>query len=457
MRKIATYARALHLLAWLVLSIAAFAGSPEESQQKSRPILGEDSSIPLSQAMGQQKPEGLRLSDVMQEKAPPDHIESDAPNDNRVWEPVPPPAWSQEKSGHTILDDIRRRAEQGNADDQRYVGLAYGYGSFGLPKDQREAAKWYRRAAEQGNTSAMFFLAIQYMYGEGVPQDYVSAHFWFNLAATYAEETHLRTSAAEERQGVADRMTGQQIARAQELASRWRLKKEASPDDGWGDVPKSSAPGDQSDTASTVTGTGFYVSQGGHVLTNAHVVERCRKVRLRDPDGTLREASVTGRDARNDLALLKSVSTAPAVASFTGRRLRLGQLIVVYGFPLSGLLTSAGNLTTGSVTGLAGLGEDVRLVQISAPIQLGNSGGPVLDAEGNVLAVVVSKLDAIAVANATEDIPQNINFAIKGNVAMNFLESRGVDFVKSSAENALTPEAIGARAMRFTVRVECLR
>jgi S1-C subfamily serine protease len=171
----------------------------------------------------------------------------------------------------------------------------------------------------------------------------------------------------------------------------------------------------------------------------------------------VREAAVTGRDIRNDLALLKSVFAAPAVASFAGKRLRLGQPIVVYGFPLSGLLTSAGNLTTGSVTGLAGLGEDVRLVQISAPIQLGNSGGPVLDADGNVLAVVVSKLDAIAVAKATEDIPQNINFAIKGNVAMNFLESRGVAFVKSSAEKPLTPEAIGARAMRFTVRVECLR
>jgi TPR repeat protein len=345
---------------------------------------------------------------------------------------------------------FRRGAEQGNAPAQYALGMMYEDGT-GVPQDYSEAVKWYHMAAEQSYGLAQSTLGMMYRTGKGVPQDYVSAYLWFNLAATNALSADEQSSLASRRQEVAGRMTTQQIARAQELSSQWQPKKEAPA--GTTQQPQPNL----SDVAPAATGTGFYVSKGGHVLTNAHVVERCGKIRLRDPDGTVRGALLTARDAQNDLVLLKSAFAAPAVATFTGRRLQLGQPIVVYGFPLSGLLTSTGNLTTGSVAGLAGPGEDARLMQISAPIQPGNSGSPVLDTSGNVLGVAVSKLDAIAVANATEDIPQNVNFAIKGSLATNFLESRAVDFVKSSEENTLSAEAIGARAMRFTVRVECLR
>jgi S1-C subfamily serine protease len=97
---------------------------------------------------------------------------------------------------------------------------------------------------------------------------------------------------------------------------------------------------------------------------------------------------------------------------------RLGEEIVVYGFPLAGLLASSGNVTTGNITALAGLGDDIRFLQISAPVQPGNSGGPVLDRNGNIVGIVVSKLDAIKTAIATQDIPQNVNFAIKLRVAV---------------------------------------
>ena len=322
----------------------------------------------------------------------------------------------------------------------------------GLQQDYAEALKWLRRGAEQGYASAQFILGSMYRDGNGVAQHYMDAYFWFNLAATYAESRDDRTKFASQRQKVAGLMTAQQIARAQELSSQWRPKKEAP---AWAtQLPPAM---DSPDAVPVSTGTGFYVSQDGHVLTNAHVVEHCGKVRLRDLDGTLRDAFLMARDQQNDLALLKVAFTAPAVASFTGKRMRLGQAIVIYGFPLSGLLTSTGNLTTGSVAGLAGPGEDARLLQISAPIQPGNSGSPVLDVSGNVLGVVVSKLDAIAVAKTTQDIPQNINFAIKGTLATNFLESRNVDFTKSSEDSALPPETIAARAMRFTIRVECMR
>ncbi|MBB3810626.1 hypothetical protein FHS81_002728 [Pseudochelatococcus contaminans] len=98
----------------------------------------------------------------------------------------------------------------------------------------------------------------------------------------------------------------------------------------------------------------------------------------------------------------------------------------VFGYPLTGILTSSGNFTQGSVTALAGLRDDNRMLQISAPVQPGNSGGPLLDDAGNVVGVVVSKLNALKVAAATDDLAQNVNFAIKASVVQGFLEAQGI-------------------------------
>ncbi len=100
--------------------------------------------------------------------------------------------------------------------------------------------------------------------------------------------------------------------------------------------------------------------------------------------------------------------------------------MVAVGFPLPGLLASEANVTTGTVSALAGIGNDTRFLQMTAPVQPGNSGGPLLDLEGRVVGVVVSKLDALKVASATGDIPQNVNFAIKAGVVRSFLDASGV-------------------------------
>jgi S1-C subfamily serine protease len=79
--------------------------------------------------------------------------------------------------------------------------------------------------------------------------------------------------------------------------------------------------------------------------------------------------------------------------------------VIAYGFPLSGLLSSTGNATTGNISALGGIGDDPRHLQISAPVQPGNSGGPLVDMSGNVIGVIVSKLNALRVARVTADIP----------------------------------------------------
>jgi S1-C subfamily serine protease len=136
---------------------------------------------------------------------------------------------------------------------------------------------------------------------------------------------------------------------------------------------------------------------------------------------------------------------------------RQGEDIVVYGFPLSGVLASGGNIAVGNITALAGLGNDSRFLQISAPIQPGNSGGPLLDRNGTVVGIVVAKLNALEIASATGDIPQNVNFAIKASVAAAFLDAQGVAHAESVAVGALSTPDIAERAKSFTVQVICVR
>jgi S1-C subfamily serine protease len=96
-------------------------------------------------------------------------------------------------------------------------------------------------------------------------------------------------------------------------------------------------------------------------------------------------------------------------------------------------------------------------MQISVPVQRGNSGGPVLDQAGNVIGVVVSKLDALKLAQRTGDIPQNVNFAIKGEVVRTFLEAQNIDFTSSDNSSRLEHTDIASRGAAVTVRVRCLR
>jgi S1-C subfamily serine protease len=205
---------------------------------------------------------------------------------------------------------------------------------------------------------------------------------------------------------------------------------------------------------SKVWGTAFLVSGDGKALTNAHVVEGCQTVAV-NLQGTKGTARVLGRDTGNDLALL-ATDLHPVQVPDWRLSARQGDEIVVYGFPLAGVLASEGNVAAGNITALSGLGNDSRFLQISAPVQPGNSGGPVLDRTGAVVGIVVSKLNAIGVASATGDIPQNVTFAIRSALAEVFLA--GQEVVPRAAGDQATPLStpdLADRAKTFTVQVIC--
>jgi trypsin-like peptidase len=114
-------------------------------------------------------------------------------------------------------------------------------------------------------------------------------------------------------------------------------------------------------------------------------------------------------------------------------------------------------LSVGIVSALAGLGDDSRYLQISAPIQPGSSGGPLLDASGHLVGIVTAKLGAIRAVRQWGDIPQNVNFAVKTQVAKAFLESRGLKYLTARSDQPLADADVADTAKSFTAYIECKR
>jgi len=209
----------------------------------------------------------------------------------------------------------------------------------------------------------------------------------------------------------------------------------------------------------SASGSGFVVGDG-RVLTNNHVVEGCARMSARNSAGARVLATVLATDPRRDLALLSvPVGFGPVLVFRDSPAVARGESVVTYGFPLSGVLSSGPSLTTGDVSALSGLRDNPLHYTITAPVQPGNSGGPLLDAQGHVIGVVVAKLNAARIAQMTGgDIPQNVNFAIKGPEAATFLAGRGSPVQHAPSEGAeLRAAQIGAIAHPSVVFLQCFK
>ncbi len=207
------------------------------------------------------------------------------------------------------------------------------------------------------------------------------------------------------------------------------------------------------------SGSGFVV-QAGRLLTNLHVVHGCGAILARNAAGRTARAKLLATDPARDLALLGVPKNFGPALTFRDAPVVLrGESVVTYGFPLTGLLSSGPTLTTGGISALSGLRDSKLDYTISAPVQPGNSGGPVLDAQGHVIGVVVAKLNAAQVARLTGgDIPQNVNFALKGSEVLDFLHRERVrPATAASTGPELRASAIGEIANPATAFLQCLR
>lgn len=203
------------------------------------------------------------------------------------------------------------------------------------------------------------------------------------------------------------------------------------------------------------TGTGFFIGPNT-IVTNHHVAGACRSIRVRKGGSDLGVARPIALSRGDDLAALRTeVPSKSFLKLRTGAPVRPAEDVLVFGYPLAGALSSTGNTTLGYVTALAGLKDDPRYLQISAAVQPGNSGGAAIDDSGRVMGVVVAKLNALAVARITGDIPQNVNFAIKVATLARFLEANNVAYEADPVTRELSNTERAERAEAGSVQLEC--
>ena len=172
------------------------------------------------------------------------------------------------------------------------------------------------------------------------------------------------------------------------------------------------------------SGTGFFVSSDGLLVTAAHVVRGHEKI-MAVIDGRLVAAQVLKTDAANDLALLR-VSKSPVPFLRLGRtdNIPVGLEVYVIGYPQINIQGISPKFTAGIINSSAGLRGSAKHYQFSAEVQRGNSGGPLLAADGAVVGVVLSKLGPVAVKDQKMDVPQNVNYAIKASLLTELLDGQ---------------------------------
>ena len=240
---------------------------------------------------------------------------------------------------------------------------------------------------------------------------------------------------------------------------------------------ESTLPPIKEQTPKSGTGSGFFVSKLGHVITNAHVVQNCSRVTIGDDANKQVVAEVVNTDKSNDLALLKLSSLEMASAEsksliqklsivvvplaskglLRSEDVRLGEKVLVAGYPYGDFFSNSIKVTTGVVSSTRGAGDDSGQFQLDAAVQPGNSGGPIYDSGGNIVGVVISKLDKLKVAKAIGSLPENVNFGIKASTVRQFLISSGLPSKKADQAEEKSTEQLAEIAKNQALMVMCLQ
>ena len=329
-------------------------------------------------------------------------------------------------------------AEQGDVDAQNKIGYMYEKG-MGVLQNYQESMVWYLKAAEQGDADAQHQIGLFYSKGKVVEKDLVKAYAWFNLAAAGGHK-----KSAEIRNKILKKMQPNQITQAQKLSKKIQYKidhpdeaeamiDEKSTDDSVeSSMEEPGAPVDKSKLKKY--GTGFVVTNNGYILTCYHVIKDAKAIDVKIDDVTY-TADLVQSDLVNDIALIKISGTFTALAFSSDRSAKLGESVFTIGYPNPEMQGDSQKLTRGAVNGLSGFQNDLRLYQISVPVQPGNSGSPLLDMQGNIKGIVVAVLDSFITLKATGKLPQNVNYAIKSSYIQALLDS-----VPEASDNLRKPQ-----------------
>ena len=372
-------------------------------------------------------------------------------------------------------DVLQRRSEWTIGHDETGLGfgLPYAHARF---HEQREQGLFYR--SERGDFRVRTFRILDFPpeeaqvfargINEGVPgfrETYLRAsRDWVVLAGEDAGELFYMRALLREREvrgffvwyAKEGRETYDRLAVAMANSLIWRRVEEVPPSPGEaasGEVSRTMPPRDEPRPRNEAgSGSAFAVHSSGLLVTNAHVVEGCGRVAVRGRG----DAQVVASDRMLDLAVLRvaPLDGAP-VARLADDEPRLAEPVYAFGFPLPGTLGDGLGFSAGNVSALVGLDSNPDQFRMTAAVQPGNSGGPLIDTSGRVVGVVTSKLNAVRIADTTGDIPQSMNFAVRTSVLRRFLDRAGLkaDFGARATAQGVTD--IAAAAQGYTHQVLC--
>lgn len=356
----------------------------------------------------------------------------------------------------TIFKQILKEAEGADAPDCHFwLGFLHHYGRGDIAKDQARAAGLYERSIAAGNNLAKTYLAVLLMDGLGVPknqaraialtkeaaaagvsyaqysyayclengvgtaQDASMAYFWSNIAASSGDNEDF----SKQRDALAKKIGPNETLRVQALCREWLSSRKGG-----------QAPTENPDLETPVggSGSGLIYSADGFVLTNHHVIAGCTQFKVITAGGEEISASLVASDEKLDVAVLKLTKahrpkefpSPPKIVS--SRKVRSGEKVFTVGHPLGDLLSSEAKYNDGTISAMSGMGDDKHIMQISVPIHPGNSGGPLANSSGEVVGLIVATVNGSALLREENILAQNINFAIKSDPILAFLDAKGL-------------------------------
>lgn len=331
------------------------------------------------------------------------------------------------------------------------INLAQFYmAGLGTHKDYRKGVELFQELAKDGVPEGFIGLGRCYLKGEGVVKNEAEALVQYYLANAYGVIDSKEMIAYLE-----NRLSPQSVILCQQKGEQIFLKKQY--EDQNPSKKNQTKPSVDSDAGKlpVPVGSGVIVSQNGMIVTAYHVIENAKRIAVKTEQGVF-NVKILAADKLNDLALLKisgANQTFAAAGLAPSGKVRMGQSVFTLGFPNSSLQGFNVKMTKGEISSNTGIQDDPRQFQISVPVQPGNSGGALFDERGNVIGIVVAKLNEKIAEKYTGNSPQNVNYAVKSSYVFPLIEQSDSQSAPPNEDTTLKFEEVVEKVKESCVMV----
>ena len=366
-------------------------------------------------------------------------------------------------------------ADKGFPNSQNKLAIHY-YRGIHVAVDMDEAFKWYQKAADQNFAKAYYNLGNFYESGKAVKKDRKEAFKWFLKSAeedlnpeaqhkvgTYYDFGYYVQEDNDKAVEWYEKAANQELKKAQIALGSFYYFGDDDYDKNYkksADWYSKAALNDEDDKVKktykfkpTSYGSGFFVTRN-HIITNNHVTDDCDEIEVKNKNYKS-VVELVDSDKNTDLSLLITGNPQDNFLSLrNGKAVRTGEQAIALGYPLASSLGSDLKVTIGNVAALTGYENNIAELQLTAPVQPGNSGGPLIDENGNVIGVIVSRLENVGGLKKGR-IAQNVNFAIKSNMAKIFMDLNMIDYQVRKPGNKVAIEKLVEDAKSSVVQIIC--